>query len=150
MNPIADNVVALRDGRIVSQGSLSTALQRDNDLSADARQDTDKLSRIENDDLPPPLDIKPLAGGGNAGKLVVKEEIAEGRVRWSACTFHALIFCLLLVLTHTSFSESVLLQHEHGTSGRGGLLALLPLGCLREQTSRCTGQLGPRTMGQAI
>lgn len=81
--PIADFVVGLRDGVVVSQGTLSNALAQDTKLSADAARELEQLQKTEEDDAEKsegPPTTKMVA----SGKLVVEEEISEGHVGWTA------------------------------------------------------------------
>jgi hypothetical protein len=81
-NPIADFVVSLGiDGRVVSQGTLSTALKLNKALSAEVKNLIEKGEDTIDAKIPTPSDHKA------AGKLIVAEEISEGRVSWDACQF---------------------------------------------------------------
>ena len=93
-SPIADFVVSLgSDGRILSQGSLSTALAKNKKLSAEMKEETDELKKADNDvDVVEP--DEPAKKGD--GKLVVAEEIAEGHVGWPARTFLTYQLSILL------------------------------------------------------
>lgn len=79
--PIAEFVVALKDGRIISQGSLSNALEKDKALSAAVAKET---KEIELEDATDPKTKEPAANTKAAGKLVIAEEISEGHVGWNA------------------------------------------------------------------
>ena len=74
--PIADFVVSLSsDGRIASQGSISDALSQNTELLAEMRH-TEKALELDQqyeeiDDI--------------AGRLVVAEEIEDGRVSVASC-----------------------------------------------------------------
>lgn len=76
-SPIADFVVALRDGAIVNQGSLSKALDQDAELSGERAKEAELIKNAEETD-------KEAGPTQDGGKLVVDEEIAEGHVSWSA------------------------------------------------------------------
>ncbi|GJE87808.1 multidrug resistance-associated ABC transporter [Phanerochaete sordida] len=80
--PIAEFVVSLgTDGRIKSQGTLSSALEKDNKLAADAAKEKLQLKKAE-EDLG---SAKPEAAEPKAsGKLIVEEEVAKGNVSWAA------------------------------------------------------------------
>lgn len=98
-------MVALRDGRVISQGSLSSALAKDKKLSAAAAKEAEQLEKAEEEVTDPKQDTDK----GN-GKLVVSEEIAEGHVGWSARTETPLYsFCRLLI--STPFSATALWQY---------------------------------------
>lgn len=87
-SPIADFVVSLSDGHIVSQGSVSDALQKDARLVEEVKHEEEALE-LEED----------VEGGETAdtgtkpkdGKLTVAEEIAVGHVSWPACTFSLIL-----------------------------------------------------------
>lgn len=84
--PIADFVVSLgKDGRILSQGSLSTALKLNADLPAEIEADEGEINLAEEQ-----LDAKTpdAPAKETSGKLIVAEKIAEGHVSWSACKKH--------------------------------------------------------------
>ena len=83
VSPIADFVVDVgSDGRILSQGTLSEALAHDEKLQKEVQHEAEELQTAEEE----------IEGGKsedveaktNAGKLVVAEEIEEGRVGWRA------------------------------------------------------------------
>ncbi|KAL6299635.1 multidrug resistance-associated ABC transporter [Sparassis latifolia] len=80
--PIADFVVSLgTDGRILSQGSLSKALEANKKLSAEVVEEIEEIEKAEHEvDQPPNPDIPANADG----KLIVAEEISEGHVEWPA------------------------------------------------------------------
>ncbi|KDQ56808.1 hypothetical protein JAAARDRAFT_36283 [Jaapia argillacea MUCL 33604] len=81
-SPAASFVISLgSDGRILSQGSVSDALAKDQHLSAEVAQEKAEIDKAEEE-----LDsAEPAAEGKKGdGKLVVAEEIAEGHVSWSA------------------------------------------------------------------
>lgn len=95
-SPIADFVVSLgKDGRIVSQGSLSAALKLNKALSTEVREEEKLLERGEEVDSQGPT----LPNNKGSGKLIVAEEISEGRVSRSACKF--------LLITATDFAHFV-------------------------------------------
>ncbi|KAI0344132.1 multidrug resistance-associated ABC transporter [Trametopsis cervina] len=83
VSPIAHFVVSLTpDGRINSQGSLESALEKDHSL---IEADTEKV-KVESTDKPETVEEeteeqKKLA---EDGKLVTEEETAEGHVGWHA------------------------------------------------------------------
>ncbi|KAK7461891.1 hypothetical protein VKT23_008323 [Stygiomarasmius scandens] len=78
--PIASFVVAMKDGRIESQGTVADALSKDATLSKEAVKDQQAISRTteEVDHQPPPDEPK------GDGKLIAAEEIEEGHVSWPA------------------------------------------------------------------
>lgn len=84
--PIAQFVVGIStDGRISSQGSLSSALEHDKKLAAEVAEEREAEEKAEHDD------INQQESQGETeksdGKLIVAEEISEGHVGWPACAF---------------------------------------------------------------
>ena len=72
------------DGRIASQGSLSTALSVNKKLAHKVKEEMDEVGKEEST-----VDQTTDEAAGNAkksdGKLIVAEEISEGHVGWPAC-----------------------------------------------------------------
>lgn len=86
--PIADFVVSLRDGRIVSQGTIKEALKTDHQLAEEFKHDKEAIERDANEERTAEGADGPNPGNAAApseGKLVVAEEVAVGRVSWKAC-----------------------------------------------------------------
>ncbi|KAI0741249.1 P-loop containing nucleoside triphosphate hydrolase protein [Daedaleopsis nitida] len=83
VSPITDYVVDLgSDGRIVSQGSLSSALAKDAALYKELQEEQQELEKVEQEvDSTDPAD---KAAEKSTGKLVVDEEVEIGRVGWAA------------------------------------------------------------------
>jgi len=83
---VAHFVVSLgANGRIVSQGSISEAIVKDDTFAAEAAKDQevfDKEAEVIDGLEEPKADTKK-----SDGKLVMSEEIAEGHVSWPACWF---------------------------------------------------------------
>lgn len=78
---MADFVISLgQDGQILSQGTLSEALKFNEALLKELKTEKEEITKTDDivDDVLPEI---PEATGG---KLIVKEEIAEGHVSWSA------------------------------------------------------------------
>lgn len=82
--PLADFVVSVKDGKILSRGSLDAALQKDQTLLDEAQE---KTAEHQEDDKEPettgnhePGDMLP----SNKGKLILDEELQLGRVTSSA------------------------------------------------------------------
>ena len=83
-SPIADFVVSLgSDGRVLSQGTLSKALATSETLTMGFKAEEAELHKAEET-----VDAKiPKVPESRSGNLMVAEEIAEGRVSWSAREF---------------------------------------------------------------
>ena len=79
IGPIADFVVDVgSDGRILSQGSLSSALARDTKLLKEVEEEQEELHKADQEiDSEKPEDA---AAKQASGKLVVAEELEEGHV----------------------------------------------------------------------
>lgn len=81
IGPIAQFVLSLRtDGRILSQGTVSQALSTDEALAQEEEQEKEIIEKAETE-IDPQTEKKP------DGKLIVAENIAEGRVTWAACEY---------------------------------------------------------------
>ncbi|SJK98373.1 uncharacterized protein ARMOST_01638 [Armillaria ostoyae] len=79
--PIAQFVVSLKDGRVASQGSLSSALSQDLTLAEEARRDAEALHKTDEEvDVDDELIEKPVKKSD--GALIMTEEIQEGHVSW--------------------------------------------------------------------
>jgi hypothetical protein len=81
VGPAADFVVSLgQDGQILSQGSLSEVLKSNRTLLKGVKVEEVEVARAgETID-----DVLPEIPEGKGGKLIAKEEIAEGHVSWSS------------------------------------------------------------------
>ncbi|KAK7058408.1 hypothetical protein VNI00_002042 [Paramarasmius palmivorus] len=77
--PIAGFVVSLKDGHIVSQGSMSEALEHSSALEEEAKKDQEAINRVEEE-----VDPKGPAEREASGRLIAAEEIEEGHVSWPA------------------------------------------------------------------
>lgn len=82
VSPIASFVVSLgSDGRIASQGSVSEAMLKSEEMVKEEKESEDAIKRAEQEEIEgDPAEAKPKSDG----KLVVAEEIAEGHVSWAA------------------------------------------------------------------
>jgi hypothetical protein len=89
------------DGRIRSQGSLSSALEKDAKLSADVEKEKLHITKADEtviEDEAATLQNKP------AGKLIIAEEVEEGHVGWSASEYFESrlpVTCSLPILSET-------------------------------------------------
>ncbi|KAJ3801154.1 hypothetical protein GGU11DRAFT_770568 [Lentinula aff. detonsa] len=78
--PIAGFVVAIKEGRIESQGTVLEALGRDSVLAEEARKEQQVIDKAGDK-----VDEQfPVEEPKTDGKLIVAEEIQEGHVNWSA------------------------------------------------------------------
>ncbi|KAI0365037.1 P-loop containing nucleoside triphosphate hydrolase protein [Pilatotrama ljubarskyi] len=86
-SPVADFVVDMgSDGRILSQGTLESALERDSKLLKEIKEEQKEFEKAEDEvDSEKPEDA---TARQNAGKLVVAEEVEEGHVGWSALSLY--------------------------------------------------------------
>ena len=81
MGPVADFVISLgQDGRILCQGTLSETLKSNKDLCKEVKAEEKEVAKAD----VTIDDVSPEIPEGKGGKLIVKEEIAEGHVSWSA------------------------------------------------------------------
>ncbi|TCD60867.1 hypothetical protein EIP91_009386 [Steccherinum ochraceum] len=86
--PVADFVVALSaNGRILSQGTLSSALEKDKKLQSELDKDQETLQKYEQ--TVEELEADKTPEKKPSGQLVVEEEMAVGRVSWSALRLFA-------------------------------------------------------------
>ena len=69
-----------QDGQILSQGSLSEALKSNKRLLKEVKAGEAQVTRADETID----DVLAEIPAGNGGKLIAKEEIAEGHVSWSA------------------------------------------------------------------
>ncbi|KAH9848044.1 P-loop containing nucleoside triphosphate hydrolase protein [Lenzites betulinus] len=84
VSPVADFVVDMgSDGRILSQGSLSSALARDSKLLKEVEEEREEIEKANTEvDAEKPVEVAEVKQ--TDGKLVVAEEMEDGHVGWSA------------------------------------------------------------------
>lgn len=85
---MADFVVSLANGHIVSQGSVSDALKKNEKLAEEFKHDEEALELEENEEAEAEASSSAdpsTPAKADGGKLVVAEEIADGQVSWQAC-----------------------------------------------------------------
>ncbi|KAF9021407.1 P-loop containing nucleoside triphosphate hydrolase protein [Hymenopellis radicata] len=82
VKPIAEFVVSLKDGRVESQGSLSSALAKNQVLVQEAEEDAEAMQR--DDEVTDDAAETTPATTKSDGKLIMAEEINEGHLSWSA------------------------------------------------------------------
>jgi len=90
VRPLADYVVSLGlDGRVASRSSASVADTKDKALAAElvvgVLTTKDEVEKVD-------TEVPDKTANQADGKLIVAEEIAEGRVSWDACN-HCLLLC---------------------------------------------------------
>ena len=78
---LADYVVSLNHGTIGTSGALDKVVDQAQ-LLQEVHEEVDALEKAEQDVVPAP-DAK---NGVDAGKLILAEEVEEGRISWDACT----------------------------------------------------------------
>ncbi|KAI0655828.1 P-loop containing nucleoside triphosphate hydrolase protein [Cubamyces menziesii] len=109
VSPIADFVVSMgSDGRILSQGSLLSALERDSKLMQELREEQEEIKKAEGEiDADDEDKFEDDAAKQATGKLVVAEEMEDGHVGWSALKLflgnmskRPYVFWLVYVGTH--------------------------------------------------
>ncbi|KIP05213.1 hypothetical protein PHLGIDRAFT_534841, partial [Phlebiopsis gigantea 11061_1 CR5-6] len=87
-SPLADFVISLRDGHIVSQGTISDALTKDQQLAEEFKLEEEVIELEEDavdlDEANADPVSTPTKKESTMGKLVVAEEIAIGRISWKA------------------------------------------------------------------
>ena len=86
-------MVALKEGRIESQGTVFEALGKDPVLAEEARIEQQVIDKTgeEVDEQRPPEETK------GDGKLIMAEEIQEGHVSWSAGSCIMRIQCRFII-----------------------------------------------------
>ncbi|KAH9886263.1 P-loop containing nucleoside triphosphate hydrolase protein [Cubamyces lactineus] len=109
VSPIADFVVSMgSDGRILSQGSLLSALERDSKLLQELKEEQEEIRKAEGEiDADDEDKFEDDAAKQATGKLVVAEEMEDGHVGWSALKLflgnmskRPYVFWLVYVGTH--------------------------------------------------
>ncbi|RPD70679.1 P-loop containing nucleoside triphosphate hydrolase protein [Lentinus tigrinus ALCF2SS1-7] len=89
VSPMADFVVDIgSDGRILSQGSLSSALSRDSKLLKEVEEEQKELEKAEQEIDKVDENEKAGEGQKSSGKLVVAEEVEEGHVGWKSIALY--------------------------------------------------------------
>ncbi|RPD55478.1 P-loop containing nucleoside triphosphate hydrolase protein [Lentinus tigrinus ALCF2SS1-6] len=85
VTPVADFLIDMgSDGRILSQGSLSSALSNDSKLLKELEQEQQILEKVEQEVDADGETEKAVEAQQSSGKLIVAEEIEEGHVGWDA------------------------------------------------------------------
>ena len=90
-SPLAEFVISLADGHIISQGSVSDALKKNDKLAEEYKHDEEAMQLDEAEEVIDSFDsvgsAKPAVAPKD-GKIVVAEEIAFGHVSWKVCELH--------------------------------------------------------------
>ncbi|KAK0480768.1 hypothetical protein IW261DRAFT_1474488 [Armillaria novae-zelandiae] len=83
--PIAQYIVSLKEGRVASQGSLSTALSRDRALAKEAQRDEEAMHKASEEiDAEEDIEGETDKDKKSSGKLIMAEEIQEGHIGWAS------------------------------------------------------------------
>lgn len=81
VSPVADFVVDMgSNGRILSQGSLASALERDSKLLTEVKEERAEIEKAEQEIAPEK--VEDAEAKPTVGKLVVAEEMEDGHVGW--------------------------------------------------------------------
>lgn len=110
-SPLADFVISLRDGHVISQGSVTDALSEDQQLAEEYKHEEEAIELDEHEQIES-VQAHDLAGAvadAKDGKLVVAEEIAVGHVSGKACTSSPHIPTSTLPLTHDRYPVKLFL-----------------------------------------
>ncbi|KAG9098020.1 hypothetical protein FS749_004906 [Ceratobasidium sp. UAMH 11750] len=94
VSEVADFVISLgSDGRIASQGSIADALRLNSKLRAEVEKEEELEKKAdETVDDNQPVEQKEAPAKSSDGKLIVAEEIAEGRIQWPALKLFLMAF----------------------------------------------------------
>ncbi|KAE9391369.1 P-loop containing nucleoside triphosphate hydrolase protein [Gymnopus androsaceus JB14] len=80
---VAGFVVSIKDGRILSQGTVSETLSKDKVLASQVKTEESMIEAVE-EELDGAGDKSKKAADANQGKLIVAEEVQVGNVGWPA------------------------------------------------------------------
>ncbi|KAL1942566.1 hypothetical protein VTO73DRAFT_6168 [Trametes versicolor] len=117
VSPVADFVVAMgSDGRILSQGSLASALERDSELLKEITQERTEIEKAQQEVTKSKLEA--VEATNSTGKLVA-EEMEDGHVGWTAFKLYIgnmskrpLIFWLIYLSAQVMRHVFVNVQYE--------------------------------------
>ncbi|KAH9918376.1 P-loop containing nucleoside triphosphate hydrolase protein [Epithele typhae] len=114
VSPIADFVVDMGpDGRIFSQGSLSTALAHDSKLLKEMQKGEEEMRKageeLDKEEIP---QVEGEQTKKDAGKLVVEEETELGRVGWRSMKLFVMNTSMRPVLFWIVFIGSYTARHS--------------------------------------
>ncbi|KAL0565313.1 hypothetical protein V5O48_016710 [Marasmius crinis-equi] len=79
VQPLADYVISLSDGRVASQGSISDALSKDKKLAAEVKLDEEIEHKADE-----VIDVPSDDTAKSDGKLILAEEVELGHLGWPA------------------------------------------------------------------
>ncbi|KAE9405089.1 P-loop containing nucleoside triphosphate hydrolase protein [Gymnopus androsaceus JB14] len=80
---VAGFVVSIKDGRILSQGTVSEALSKDEVLASQTETEESMIEAVE-EEIDEAGDTSKKAADASQGKLIVAEEVQVGNVGWPA------------------------------------------------------------------
>ncbi|KAH6912895.1 ATP-binding cassette transporter [Coprinopsis sp. MPI-PUGE-AT-0042] len=101
----AQFVVVLGEGKVVSQGSISEALRSNRALAEEFKTDKEMITKVNDE-----VDQEPMLSKPIDGKLIVAEEVEQGRVSWNALkTYFSTLGGKSPVLVISSYLAFVLL-----------------------------------------
>ncbi|KAE9384990.1 P-loop containing nucleoside triphosphate hydrolase protein [Gymnopus androsaceus JB14] len=80
---VAGFVVSIKDGRILSQGTVSEALSKDKSLASQTETEESMIEAVE-EEIDGAGDTSKKAADASQGKLIVAEEVQVGNVGWPA------------------------------------------------------------------
>lgn len=81
--PISEFVVSLgSDGQILSQGTISDALEKNLNLKREVAKEIEIEEKAEEEIDPQQVDLQKKT----EGKLILEEEVAEGHISWASST----------------------------------------------------------------
>ncbi|KAG8697036.1 hypothetical protein FRC09_008111, partial [Ceratobasidium sp. 395] len=94
VSEVADFVISLSsDGRIASQGNIADALRLNSKLRAEVEKEKELEKKADEAvDNNQPAEEKETPAKKSDGKLMIAEEIAEGRIRWPALKMFLMAF----------------------------------------------------------
>jgi ABC-type methionine transport system ATPase subunit len=100
---VADYVVVLGlDGTVKNQGPIEEVLKQDRSLQVKLAREEKQVEETETRKREDPMDEEQVARAkAAAGKLILEEEVAIGRITWTTCEEHSRF--LAIILTTCSF-----------------------------------------------
>ncbi|EIW59890.1 multidrug resistance-associated ABC transporter [Trametes versicolor FP-101664 SS1] len=115
VSPVADFVVDMgSNGRILSQGSLASALERDSKLLTEVKEERAEIEKAEQEIAPEK--VEDAEAKPTVGKLVVAEEMEDGHVGWSALKLYIGNMSKRPILFWLIYMSGNITKHMIGTS----------------------------------